>query len=193
MLKKVKDSENYAIEVLSTGKQNQEFDEESEYVKLMTTNIFLHKLMDKPNNIFTVTISVLLEIFKLWKPNIHANVRDIFSTNTTLYKNQRRISSIIDYLCCTICCHRYCLHLFATDKGVVLGNMKYIYNGKEIDCSCDKFGQPSLARTYLLTNMSTIDDKELAFVLVVEKHSVFMWLAQDIFWKKFRCIMIIGI
>ncbi|KAM5562547.1 DNA topoisomerase 6 subunit A-like [Rosa sericea] len=167
MLKKFIDSENYAIEVPSRGKQNQEFDEESESMKLMPKQYF----------------------FMQTDGQTQRYIYDIYYTNTTLYKNQQRISS--DDLCCILRCHRYYLHLFATDKGVVLGNMKNIYNGKEVDCSSDEFGQPIPARTDLLTSMST-DDEDLAFVIVVEKHSVFMRLAQDLFWKKFKCIMITG-
>lgn len=76
MLTKFKDSEDYVIAVSSRDRQNQEFKEKIESIKLVPNN-FLRKLTNKPNDIFTVNIHVLLEIFNLCDLKLHANIRDI--------------------------------------------------------------------------------------------------------------------
>jgi meiotic recombination protein SPO11 len=75
----------------------------------------------------------------------------------------------------------------ASEKGVVVGKLRYKEDGDEIDCT--KMGVGGKA---IPSNVDKVTDlrTDAKFVLLVEKDAAFMRLAEDRFYNKYPCIII---
>ena len=83
------------------------------------------------------------------------------------------------------------LHLFADKRGDMVGNIKIVDSGDEIDCS--RMGSGGYAIPSIV-EPSVIQFKECKakFVLHVEKNTVWQRFNEDKFWKKHNCILTHG-
>ena len=118
---------------------------------------------------------------------IHVTKRDLFYTDVKLFKDQKDSDGVLDDISCLLGCTRNSLHVVASEKGVVVGKLRYKEDGDEIDCT--KMGVGGKA---IPSNVDKVTDlrTDAKFVLLVEKDAAFMRLAEDRFYNKYPCIII---
>ncbi|KAG7228143.1 hypothetical protein INR49_013426 [Caranx melampygus] len=64
-----------------------------------------------------------------------ANIRDIYYNNTQLFGSQSEVDSIVDDISCMLKVPRRSLHVLATSKGLIAGDLRYTEeDGTRIDC-----------------------------------------------------------
>jgi DNA topoisomerase-6 subunit A len=83
------------------------------------------------------------------------------------------------------------LHLFASNKGAMVGNMTIIDSGDSIDLrrmGSGGWSVPSIVEE----NVVKFKNCEAKFIILVEKDAVWRRLNEDKFWKKHNCIIIHG-
>ncbi len=83
------------------------------------------------------------------------------------------------------------LHLFASNRGALVGEIKIKDSGDTINCA--KMGSggwsvPSIVEEEVVQFL----DSKAEFILMVEKDAVWRRLNEDRFWKKHHCILIHG-
>ena len=84
-------------------------------------------------------------------------------------------------------CTRTSLHVVASEKGVVVGRLKFREDGDLIDCT--KMGIGGKAIPPYIDRMTDVKS-DAKFVLLVEKDAAFMRLAEDRFYNKYPCIIL---
>lgn len=83
------------------------------------------------------------------------------------------------------------LHIFAENRGNLVGNITLIDSGDEIDCrrmGSGGYGIPSIVEPGVI-DFKKVDAK---FVLHVEKGTVWQRFNEDRFWEKHNCILMHG-
>ena len=83
------------------------------------------------------------------------------------------------------------LHLYAENRGAMVGNITLIDSGDEIDCrhmGSGGYAIPSIVEP----NVLQFKKSEADFVLHVEKNTVWSRFNEDKFWKKHNCILTEG-
>uniref|UniRef100_A0A3Q3ANT4 DNA topoisomerase (ATP-hydrolyzing) n=1 Tax=Kryptolebias marmoratus TaxID=37003 RepID=A0A3Q3ANT4_KRYMA len=115
--------------------------------------------------------------------------RDIYYNNTQLFVSQRSVDSIVDDISCMLKIPRRSLHVLATSKGLISGDLCYLEeDGTRIDCH-------SSAAIPVSSNISGIRNivSSAKFVMIVEKDATFQRLLDDDFCTKLSpCIIITG-
>lgn len=127
------------------------------------------------------------------------SIRDLFymtkhtiaNTNENTFDEQEESDPIIEDIEVMIDVLREELHLFASSRGALVGNITIVDGGDEIDCR--KLGTggwaiPSIVEKDIIQFKKCDAD----FVLIVEKDAVFRRLNEDKFWKKHNCILLHG-
>eukprot|EP00039_Didymoeca_costata_P000017 m.43810 g.43810 ORF g.43810 m.43810 type:complete len:415 (+) comp10010_c0_seq1:111-1355(+) len=137
----------------------------------------------------TITTRVLELIHQVVKKRIHITKRDLFYTDVKLFKKQDESDAVLDDVATLIGCTRTSLNVVASDKGVVIGQIKFLEDGDSIDCT--KMGVGGKAIPSLVSKITNIESKA-EFVLLVEKDAAFMRLAEDRFYNQYPCIIITG-
>ncbi|KAJ7560559.1 hypothetical protein O6H91_04G135300 [Diphasiastrum complanatum] len=98
------------------------------------------------------------------------------------------VDQAINDICTKLKCARSSIHVFSASKGLVMGCLQYIDQGRLVDCSRHRLsGFPIPTLTDGVTPMS-----EAEYILLVEKETVFQRLANDGYCMKNRCIVITG-
>ncbi|XP_040009163.1 meiotic recombination protein SPO11 isoform X6 [Xiphias gladius] len=119
-----------------------------------------------------------------------ANVRDIYYNNTQLFGSQTTVDSIVDDISCMLKVPRRSLHVFASSKGLIAGDLRYMEeDGTRIDC------HSSSAAVAVSSNIGGIRNivSSAKFVMIVEKDATFQRLLDDDFCTKLcPCIIITG-
>jgi DNA topoisomerase-6 subunit A len=115
----------------------------------------------------------------------------IKGTSENTFEEQGESDPIIEDLEVTVDALREELHLFASNKGNLVGEITLVDSGDTIDArrmGSGGWGVPSIVEA------ETIQFKkhEAKFILLVEKDAVFRRLNEDRFWKKHHCILIHG-
>lgn len=82
-------------------------------------------------------------------------------------------------------CTRSSLHVVASEKGVVVGRLRFREDGDLIDCS--RMGVGGKAIPPHIQKVSDMES-DAKFILLVEKDAAFMRLAEDRFYNKVRAI-----
>ncbi|XP_030277988.1 meiotic recombination protein SPO11 isoform X3 [Sparus aurata] len=127
---------------------------------------------------------------RLVQSNSYATKRDIYYNNTQLFGSQKTVDGIVDDISCMLKVPRRSLHVFATSKGLISGDLCYIEeDGTRIDC------HSSSAAVAVSSNIDGIRNivSCAKFVLIVEKDATFQRLLDDDFCTKLSpCIIITG-
>ncbi|XP_053704713.1 meiotic recombination protein SPO11 [Synchiropus splendidus] len=147
---------------------------------------------DDPNGVikFAQFLRILSIIYGLVQTNSYATKRDIYYNDTQLFGTQSTVDNIVDDAACMLMVPRRSLHVLATAKGLISGDLCYREeDGTRIDCSS------SAAAVAVSSNVDGIKDivSSAKFVLIVEKDATFQRLLDDDFCTKLsRCIIITG-
>ncbi|XP_055366468.1 meiotic recombination protein SPO11 isoform X3 [Betta splendens] len=119
-----------------------------------------------------------------------ANVRDIYYKNTQLFGSQTTVDSIVDDISCLLKVPRRSLHVLATSKGLISGELCYLEeDGTRVDCrGCSN----AVAVSSNIAGIRNIVSSA-KFVLIVEKDATFQRLLDcDFCSQLFPCIMVTG-
>ncbi|XP_037539902.1 meiotic recombination protein SPO11 [Nematolebias whitei] len=139
---------------------------------------------------FAQILKILSVVYKLVQSNSYATKRDIYYNDTRLFASQTSVDRIIDDISCMLKIPRRSLHVFATSKGLISGELCYLEeDGTRIDC------RSSSAAIPVSSNISGIRNivSSAKFVLIVEKDATFQRLLDDDFCTKMSpCIIITG-
>lgn len=127
------------------------------------------------------------------------SIRDLYyMTKHTLgdsrqntFEEQEESDPIIEDLEVTVDALREELHLFATSRGSMVGELTIVDNGDTIDLR--KMGSggwnvPSIVEDHVVQ----FKKNDAKFILLVEKDAVWRRLNEDKFWKKHKCILLTG-
>ncbi|XP_020560440.1 meiotic recombination protein SPO11 isoform X3 [Oryzias latipes] len=139
---------------------------------------------------FAQILKILSVIYRLVQSNSYATKRDVYYNNTQLFGSQRSVDTIVDDISCMLKVSRRALHVMATSKGLIAGDLCYLEeDGTRIDC------RSSSAAVSVSSNVSGIRNivSSAKFVMIVEKDATFQRLLNDDFCRKLSpCIMITG-
>lgn len=134
-----------------------------------------------------ITTRILQLVHELCMKRIHVTKRDLFYTDVKLFEDQGNSDAILDDIACMLTCTRSSLHVVASEKGVVVGRLRFLEDGDAIDCS--KMGVGGKAIPPNIDKVADIQS-DAKFVLLVEKDAAFMRLAEDRFYQTYPCIII---
>ncbi|KAL1021477.1 hypothetical protein UPYG_G00013800 [Umbra pygmaea] len=139
---------------------------------------------------FGQILKVLSSIYKLVQSNIYATKRDIYYNDTQLFGSQRTVDSIVDDISCLLKVPRRRLHVLASSKGFVSGDLCYLEeDGTRVDCHSSTSATPVSSNVVGISNIVS----SAKFVLIVEKDATFQRLLDDDICSKLSpCIMITG-
>jgi meiotic recombination protein SPO11 len=134
-----------------------------------------------------ITARVMQLVHELCMKGIHATKRDVFYTDVKLFKTQNESDDVLNDVACMIGSTRNSLNVVASDKGVVIGRVRFREAGNLIDCSQMGIGGKAIpAHADCITDI----EGDAEFVLLVEKDAAFMRLAEDRFYNTYPCMII---
>lgn len=115
----------------------------------------------------------------------------IEGTREETFDDQSDSDPIIEDLEVTLDALREELHLYASNRGNMMGDLTINDNGTELNCSRvgrNGYSIPSIVEP----NVLSFVDNKCKFVLHVEKDTVFTRFVEDEFWKKHKCLLTHG-
>ena len=175
------------------------FDQKTKTIKLgdrKSTRNFLNIAHTRK---FMQTMLIAAELKKVIKEEATVSIRDLYyalkhtieGTEENTFEDQGESDPIIEDLESSLGLLREELHLAASSKGVISGNMK-IKDGKDtIDLArmgSGGWGVPSNVEP----DRIEIKDLDAEYVLFIEKDAVWKRFNEDKFWQKNKCIIITG-
>jgi DNA topoisomerase VI subunit A len=110
---------------------------------------------------------------------IHITKRDLFYTDVKLFVDQAESDGVLDDVATMIGCTRSNLHVVASDKGLVVGRVRFIEDGDPIDCT--RMGVGGKAIPPYIDKIENIES-DAEFILLVEKEAAYMRMAEDRFY-----------
>ncbi|XP_070824615.1 meiotic recombination protein SPO11 [Chaetodon trifascialis] len=139
---------------------------------------------------FAQILKILSVIYRLVQSNSYSTKRDIYYNNTQLFGSQKTVDNVVDDISCMLKVPRRSLHVLATSKGLISGDLCYMEeDGTRIDC------HSSSAAVAVSSNIAGIRNivSSAKFVLIVEKDATFQRLLDDDFCTKLSpCIIVTG-
>ncbi|XP_025109277.1 meiotic recombination protein SPO11-like isoform X2 [Pomacea canaliculata] len=137
---------------------------------------------------FAFMMKVLSIIYRLLQENKYCTKRDIYYQYPGLFGSQSVVDNLIDNIACMLEVPRWKLHVLATCKGLVAGNLQfYDEYGHHIDCNKTKMGVQIPAHEKDMLYMHS----GARFVLIVEKDATFQKLLTDNLCENFFAKIII--
>ncbi|NXC82320.1 SPO11 protein, partial [Cercotrichas coryphoeus] len=139
---------------------------------------------------FALMLKILSMIYKMVQSNTYATKRDIYYSATLLFGSQSVVDQIINDISCMLKIPRRSLHVLATTKGFVAGNLSYMEeDGTKVNCTCSATAVTVPSNVQGIKNLTS----HARFILIVEKDATFQRLLDDDFFNKVSpCIMITG-
>ncbi|KAA0706888.1 Meiotic recombination protein SPO11 [Triplophysa tibetana] len=139
---------------------------------------------------FALILKVLSVIYKLVQSDSYATKRDIYYNDPQLFGSQKTVDSIVDDISCMLKVPRRSLHVLATSKGLISGDLCYLEgDGTMVDCRSSTTAVP------VSSNVNGINHivSSAKFILIVEKDATFQRLLDDDFCTRLSpCIIITG-
>lgn len=175
------------------------FDEKSKTIKLgdkVSQRQFLNTAHTRK---FMQTMLVASEIKKVIAEQATVSIRDLYyalkhsieGTQENTFEDQGESDPVIEDIEASLNLLREELHLAASSKGVIAGDLK-IKDGKDtIDLTkmgSGGWGVPSNVEPEKIE----IKDLDAEYVLFIEKDAVWKRFNEDKFWQKNKCIIITG-
>ncbi|MBU1120729.1 MAG: DNA topoisomerase IV subunit A [archaeon] len=197
--KQIMNGENPSYELPVRTLGNIYFDKNSKTIKLGDKKSSRQFLNIAHTRKFMQTMLVASEIRKVIDEKATISIRDLYyalkhtieGTNENTFEDQSESDPIVEDIEASLNLLREELHLSASSKGVITGNMK-IKDGKDtIDLNkmgSGGWGVPSNVEP----DRIEIKDIDAEYVLFIEKDAVWKRFNEDLFWKKNKCIIITG-
>lgn len=199
VLKQIQKGDNPSIELPIRNLNNIYFDKQSKTIKLGDKTSERQFLNVAHARKFMQTVLVAAEIQKVIDAKATVSIRDLYyalkhtiaGTNENTFEEQAESDPIIEDIEAGLDLLREELHLAASSKGVIVGDMK-VKDGKDtIDLNrmgSGGWGVPSNVEP------ERIEFKDLSadYVLFIEKDAVWKRFNEDAFWKKNKCIIVTG-
>jgi DNA topoisomerase-6 subunit A len=117
----------------------------------------------------------------------------IEGTKENTFDDQGECDTVIEDIEVLLASLREELHLYADKRGEMVGDIRVVDRGDEIDCS--RMGSGGYAIPSIVEpDVITLDPKKCnaKFVLHVEKGTVWQRFNEDKFWKKHNCVLTHG-
>lgn len=74
----------------------------------------------------TVIMTRVMEMLhEVLRRNIHTTKRDLFYADVKLFRAQEESDAVLDDVACMVGCTRTSLHVVASEKGVVVGRVRF--------------------------------------------------------------------
>lgn len=121
--------------------------------------------------------------------DITATKRDLFYSDVKLFTKQDESDAALEDVACMLGCTRCSLHVVASEKGLVVGRLRYREAGDLINCQRMGIGGKAIPSN---VQKCTDFESDADFILLVEKDAAFQRLAEDRFYDKYPCIIITG-
>lgn len=134
-----------------------------------------------------ITTRIMGLVWELCKKGIHTTKRDLYYTDVKLFKTQTESDEVLNDVACMVGCTRTSLSVVASEKGIVIGRVRFREAGDLIDCT--RMGVGGKAIPPYIERITDIES-DAEFILLVEKDAAFMRLAEDRFYNKYACIII---
>jgi len=195
----IKRSRDPAVEIPVRSLANVRFDERRSIIELgdqtQARNFFNVGMAKK----FMQTLLVAAGCKEFVESGKTTSLRDLYyrlkhtmtDSDENTFDEQEESDPIIEDLEVALDTLREELHLFASNKGAMVGNITLIDSGDTIDCRRQGSGGWSVP-SIVEGNVIEFGKIDAAFVLFVEKDAVWRRLNEDKFWKKHACILIHG-
>jgi len=194
-----KRGENPSLAIPTRTLANTFYDEKKRVVQLgedRTQRQFFNAAMAKK---FMQTFLVAAECRKLVASGKTTSIRDLYymtkhtlgRTGVNTFDEQEESDPIIEDLEVTVDALREELHLFASNRGSMVGNLTIVDTGDVIDLrrmGSGGWNVPSIVENDVVQFRKC----EAKFILLVEKDAVWRRLNEDKFWKKHNCMLITG-
>ncbi|KAK9798157.1 hypothetical protein WJX73_001152 [Symbiochloris irregularis] len=179
--------EGFSFAVPSRSKGNQLYVPELDRIVLKNSTSQRHFSNSATCRKAVITARVLGLIHELCIKRIHVTKRDLFYTDVKLFEDQTNSDGTLDDVACMLGCTRSSLHVVASEKGVVVGRLRFKEDGDQIDCQRMGIGGKAIP-----PNVDKVVDIEsdAHFILLVEKDAAFMRLAEDRFYNTYPCIIL---
>ena len=198
-IKYINEGKNPAVHIPLRALSNVSFDEKEGVIRMGTKKqerVFFNVGQAKK---FLQTFVMAASIKELVESGKTTSIRDIFymckrpivGTSQNVFDEQDESDPIIEDIEVMIDSLREELHLFASSKGAMVGNVTIVDGGDTIDLR--KMGTGGWAVPSIVEK-GTIEFKkcDAEFVLLVEKDAVWRRLNEDKFWETNNCIIIHG-
>jgi DNA topoisomerase-6 subunit A len=148
---------------------------------------------------FMQSMLVAAEAKKLIKSGKTTSIRDIYyilkhsiaGTKENTFEEQSESDPIIEDLEVQLDILREDLHLFASNRGALVGNITIVDSGDTIDARRMGSGGWSIP-SIVESDVIQFKNCEAEYILFVEKDAMWRRLNEDKFWKKHNCILIHG-
>lgn len=199
IVKRIEAGENPYIEITVRALSNVKFNEKKSIIELgneKQKRFFFNVGMAKK---FMQTLLVADACMQLIKEKKTTSLRDLYyiikhtirNSNENTVDEQEESDECIEDLEVSLDELRENLHLFASNRGSLVGEITIVDAGDTIDCrriGTGGWSVPSIVESNL------IQFKRLTakFVLMVEKDAVWRRLNEDRFWRKHKCILVHG-
>ncbi|MHB1845528.1 MAG: DNA topoisomerase IV subunit A [Deltaproteobacteria bacterium] len=199
VIRQARGGENPHVEVPTRTLANVRYNEKKKIIELRgdkQKRLFFNVAQAKK---FMQTFLVGAACKELIEVGKTTSIRDLYyltkhtlgQTRQNTFEEQDESDPIIEDLEVTVDALREELHLFASNKGNLVGEITLVDSGDTIDArrmGSGGWGVPSIVEA------DTIQFKkhEAKFILLVEKDAVFRRLNEDRFWKQHHCILIHG-
>lgn len=121
----------------------------------------------------------------------YANLHKIKPTTEKTFDDQSESDTILEDLEVVLGSLREELHLYAENRGAMVGNITIVDRGDEIDCrrmGSGGYAIPSIVEPDIIQ----FKKLEARFVLHVEKGTVWQRFNEDRFWEEHNCILTHG-
>lgn len=199
LLKQIDKKQNPAIELPVRSLNNIYFDQKSKTIKLGDKTSQRQFLNVAHTRKFMQSVLVAAEIKKVIDEKATVSIRDLYyalkhtieGTNENTFEEQGESDPIIEDIEASLNLLREELHLAASSKGVVVGNMK-IKDGKDtIDLTrmgSGGWGVPSNVEPERIE----FKDIDADYILFIEKDAVWKRFNEDQFWRKNKCLLVTG-
>lgn len=199
ILKQIEKKQAPTIELPVRSLNNIYFDTKSKTIKLGDKTSQRQFLNVAHTRKFMQTVLVASEIKKVIEQRATVSIRDLYyalkhtieGTNENSFEAQDESDPIIEDIEASLNLLREELHLAASSKGVIVGDMK-IKDGKDtIDLTrmgSGGWGVPSNVEPERIE----FKDVSADYILFIEKDAVWKRFNEDRFWQKNKCILITG-
>ena len=199
LLKQIDKKQDPQMELPVRSLNNIYFDKKSKTIKLGDKTSMRNFLNVAHTRKFMQSVLVTAEIKKVIEQQATVSIRDLYyalkhtieGTQENSFEDQSESDPVIEDLEAATNLLREELHLAASSKGVVSGDLK-IKDGKDtIDLTkmgSGGWGVPSNVEPERIE----FKDVNADYVLFIEKDAVWKRFNEDQFWKKNKCIIITG-